>query len=193
MPHSSKANWLALALALFASSAQADATVQIMLNDHLSRPTDGKVTLKGSKTLTCTTIAGKCAVRAPGGKYSVTVVPRTAGVPTPRNVSVPSSGTARVAVSLPEKLPGRDLARGTTLSGRGTLMKGSTRRNGLLIFSKDGKSVGYVPTKDTRFNVYDLPTGTYNVDVRFGLRFRCLCGLEFCGRSRVCKVMPKLM
>jgi hypothetical protein len=94
---------LCLGLAAFATEVRADATVQIMLNDHLSRPTDGKVTVKGKRTFTCTTIAGKCAVRAPKGKYTVTVEPRTAGVPKPRKVSVPSSGTARVAVSLPAK------------------------------------------------------------------------------------------
>lgn len=93
---------LCLGLASFATTARAQATIQIMLNDHLSRPTDGKVTVKGKKTFTCTTMAGKCAVRAPKGKYTVTVEPRTAGVPKPRKVTVPSSGTARVAVSLPD-------------------------------------------------------------------------------------------
>lgn len=170
MPRTSRKAWLVLplALGLLASSARADATVQIMLNDHLSRPTDGKVTLKGAKTLTCNTIGGKCAVKAPGGKYEATVVPRTAGVPTPRKVTIPSSGTARVAISLPEKLPGRDLAKGKTLSGKGALQKGSTPRNGILVFSKDGKVIGYVTTKDTKFSVYDLPAGAYNVEVRFG-------------------------
>ncbi len=74
-----------------------------MLNDHLSRPSDGKVTIKaGTKTYTCNTIAGKCAIKAPSGKYTVTVEPRTGGVPDARTVTVPGSGTARVAVSLPD-------------------------------------------------------------------------------------------
>ncbi len=93
---------LCLSVATFASTASAEATIQIMLNDHRSRPTDGKVTVKGAKTFTCMTMAGKCAVRAPKGRYTVTVVPRTAGVPAPRTITVPSSGTARVAVSLPD-------------------------------------------------------------------------------------------
>jgi len=159
---------LVLCLMGLTTQVHADATVQIMLNDHLSRPTDGKVTMTGQTMLSCNTIAGKCAVKAPAGKYTVTVVPRTAGVPIPREVTIPSSGTARVAVSLPEKLPGRELAKGKTMSAKGTLKKGSSARNGTLIFSQKGKVIGWVNTKDTKFSVYDLPPGDYDVEVRFG-------------------------
>lgn len=178
--------------ALFpAAVALADARVDVEVKDASGRLASGEVTLtQGAVTASCRTVGGRCSVTVAAGRYQVRLAPTT-GSPSTSQVTVPASGSIRLALVIAAPAPTtappvvagkpatstqaaavpatraprlRDLSKGRRLRVQGAVYDHSGRLiNATITLERAGHAIGHARCIGGRFAMYDLSTGTYDV------------------------------
>jgi hypothetical protein len=174
------AAWLPATLAL------ADARVDVEVKDAVGRLATAQVTLTaGRVTKSCSTVGGRCSITLAAGNYQVHLQPPNGGAPVTSQVTVPASGSIRLALRLPassapppstaSKPSGSTQAQGVTTnlrnfsSGRTLHVQGSVLdpagrlANATITLEQGGRAIGTASCVGGRFSMFDVPAGAYQL------------------------------